>query len=38
VIYISPGAIHGILNTGNNGLKMIEVYAPLDPDFINVDE
>jgi mannose-6-phosphate isomerase-like protein (cupin superfamily) len=38
VIYISPRAIHGIINTGDNGLKMVEVYSPLDPDFIKVEE
>ena len=37
VIYISPGAVHGIINTGETGLKMVEVYSPLDADFIKVE-
>lgn len=38
VVYISPRTIHGIINTGSKGLKIIEVYSPLDPDFIKVEE
>jgi mannose-6-phosphate isomerase-like protein (cupin superfamily) len=36
VVYISPGEHHGIIRTGPDGFKMVEVYAPLDPDRIEV--
>jgi len=36
VVFIPPGDHHGIIRTGNEGFKMVEVYAPLDPDRIEV--
>jgi len=32
VVYLSPGDMHGVIGSGPNGLKMIEVWAPQDPD------
>jgi mannose-6-phosphate isomerase-like protein (cupin superfamily) len=37
VVFIPPGDHHGIIRTGNEGFKMVEVYAPLDPDRIEVE-
>ena len=37
VVYIPPGEHHGIIRTGPEGFKMVEVYAPLDPDRIEVE-
>ena len=37
VVYIPPGDTHGIIRTGEEGFKMIEVYSPLDPDRIEVN-
>jgi mannose-6-phosphate isomerase-like protein (cupin superfamily) len=37
VVFIPPGDHHGIIRTGTDGFKMIEVYAPLDPDRIEVE-
>jgi mannose-6-phosphate isomerase-like protein (cupin superfamily) len=36
-VYIPPGEHHGIIRTGKDGFKMVEVYAPLDPDRIEVE-
>ena len=36
VVFIPPGDHHGIIRTGKNGFKMVEVYSPLDPDRIEV--
>jgi mannose-6-phosphate isomerase-like protein (cupin superfamily) len=38
VVFLSPGDKHGITSTGEKGFKMIEVYSPLDPDFIELPE
>ena len=32
VVYLSPGDMHGVIGAGPEGLKMIEVWAPQDPD------
>jgi len=32
VVYLSPGDMHGVTGSGPEGLKMIEVWAPQDPD------
>lgn len=32
VVYLSPGDMHGVIGSGPEGLKMIEVWAPQDPD------
>lgn len=37
-VLFSPGDIHGIAATGKKGFKMIEVYSPLEPDRVNVQE
>lgn len=37
VVYIPPGDTHGIIRTGKEGFKMIEVYSPLEPDRIEVN-
>jgi mannose-6-phosphate isomerase-like protein (cupin superfamily) len=37
IVFIPPGDHHGIIRTGNEGFKMVEVYAPLDPDRIEVE-
>ena len=37
VVFIPPGEHHGIIRTGTAGFKMVEVYAPLDPDRIEVE-
>lgn len=37
VVLIPPGDRHGIVRTGKDGFKMVEVYAPLDPDRIDVE-
>ena len=33
VVYLSPGDMHGVIGSGPEGLKMIEVWAPQDPDI-----
>ena len=38
VVNIKPGDPHGFVKVGQDGFKMIEVFAPLDPDMIYVDE
>lgn len=38
VIFLSPGDRHGITSTGTEGFKMIEVYSPLDPDRVDVQD
>jgi quercetin dioxygenase-like cupin family protein len=38
VVNITPGDPHGFVKVGQDGFKMIEVFAPLDPDMIYVDE
>ncbi|MBL7080122.1 cupin domain-containing protein [Candidatus Bathyarchaeota archaeon] len=38
VVNITPGDAHGFVRIGTDGFRMIEVYAPLDPDMIYVDE
>ena len=35
-VLLTPGDIHGIIGTGDEVFKMIEVYSPLDPDRIDV--
>lgn len=37
VVYLSPKDVHGVVATGDNGMKMIEVWAPIEPDFIYLD-
>ena len=38
VVYLSPGDIHGIVGSGPNGLKMIEVWSPVDPDIVYYED
>ena len=35
-VLISPGDKHGIVSTGDEAFKMIEVYSPLEPDRIDI--
>ncbi len=35
-VFIPPGDKHGIIRTGKEGFKMIEVYSPLEADRIDV--
>jgi mannose-6-phosphate isomerase-like protein (cupin superfamily) len=35
-VLLSPGDIHGIVGTGAETFKMIEVYSPLEPDRIDI--
>lgn len=37
VVYISPGDTHGIVAISDEGLKMIEIWSPLEKDFIKVE-
>ena len=37
VVFLSPSDHHGIVGTGPNGLKMIEVWSPLGKDRIDVE-
>ena len=37
VVNITPGDTHGFVKVGSEGFKMIEVWAPLDPDMVYVD-
>jgi len=34
VVYLSPGDMHGVVGSGPEGLKMIEAWAPTDPDIV----
>ena len=36
VVFIPPGDRHGIIRTDSEDSKMIEIYAPLEPDRIEV--
>jgi mannose-6-phosphate isomerase-like protein (cupin superfamily) len=38
VVFISPGEKHRIENIGDTDFKMLEVYAPLDPDRVDIPE
>jgi quercetin dioxygenase-like cupin family protein len=38
VVYLSPGDIHGIVGSGPDGLKMIEVWSPVDPDIVYFED
>ncbi len=38
VVNITPGDTHGFVKVGPDGFRMFEVYAPLGPDIIHVDE
>ena len=33
VVYLSPGDMHGVIGSGPEGMKMIEIWAPQDPDI-----
>lgn len=35
-VLLSPGDVHGIVGTGAEAFKMVEVYSPLDPDRIDL--
>ena len=37
VVFLSPSDRHGIVGTGPDGLKMIEVWSPLGKDRIDVE-
>ena len=36
VVIISPGEKHKVTNAGGEEFRMIEVYAPLEPDWVDV--
>lgn len=38
VVNLNPGDTHGFLKIGPDGFKMIEVWAPLDPDIVYLEE
>jgi mannose-6-phosphate isomerase-like protein (cupin superfamily) len=38
VVNLTPGDTHGFVKVGPDGFKMIEVWAPLDPDIVYVDK
>lgn len=38
VAYLTPGDIHGIVGSGPDGLKMIEVWSPVDPDIVYFED
>jgi len=38
VVNITPGDSHGFVKVGPDGFKMIEVWAPLGPDIVYIDE
>jgi quercetin dioxygenase-like cupin family protein len=33
-VYLSPGDIHSIVGAGPEGMKMLEVWAPTEPDIV----
>ena len=38
VVNLTPGDPHGFVKVGPDGFKMIEVWAPLDPDIVYIDK
>jgi mannose-6-phosphate isomerase-like protein (cupin superfamily) len=36
--YLSPKDIHGIVGTGKEGLKMIEIWAPQEEDIVYLED
>ena len=38
VVYLSPGDVHGVVGSGPDGLKMIEAWAPIDPDIVYYED
>ena len=38
VAYLSPKDIHGVVGSGSNGLKMIEIWAPQEKDVIYLED
>ena len=38
VVYLSPGDVHGVVGSGPDGLKMIEVWAPVDQDIVYFED
>jgi len=37
-VYLSPKDIHGVVGTGNEGLKYLEFWAPLESDVVYINE
>ena len=37
VAYLSPGDVHGVVGTGEDGLKMLEAWAPAERDTTYMD-
>ncbi len=37
VVYISPGDIHGVVGTGAEGLRLLEVWSPAERDIVYLD-
>ena len=38
VAYLSPKDIHGVVGSGPKGLKMIEIWAPQEPDIVYLED
>lgn len=38
IVYLSPGNVHGIVGSGPEGLQMIEVWAPAEPDIVYFED
>lgn len=38
VAYLSPGDIHGVVGSGPEGLKMVEVWAPVEQDIVYFED
>ncbi len=36
--YLSPKDVHGVVGSGPRGLKMIEIWAPQDPDIVYIED
>ncbi len=36
--YLSPKDVHGVVGTGPEGLKMIEIWAPQDEDIVYLED
>ena len=37
-VYLSPGDIHGVVGAGPEGLVLLEVWAPIDPDIVYYED
>jgi len=37
-VYLSPGDVHGVIGTGEKGLKYLEFWAPQDKDVVYLED